>query len=228
MVQANCRTRFTAADFDFLTRTLARREKDAGSLVKLFTDPEALDSLLDHPALLDAILSQSAHLAISPQLYFYVLTRRVLCADGIEDRRLCDYIAAILEHFSRASAVRGPAGARGTVYLSDVLANLREASPAEAFQLRAYVGNYSLFLTGVFPESVERRSRRGAPDCSFYERVGSASYRALVDHQTAHRWGLNEVYDLLAAQFHAVRLALNRLADRLFTLDGAGELPIVG
>ena len=44
VVQANCRTRFTAADFDFIVRALSRSRKDAVSLVSLLTDADTRDS----------------------------------------------------------------------------------------------------------------------------------------------------------------------------------------
>ena len=229
MVQANCRTRFTAADFDFIVRTLARSQRDNVSLVKLLTDADALDALLDHEALCDAILSQNSHLAISPQFYFYVLTRRVLLRSGLEDRALCDYLASLLDEFSRTAALRPPPGVatRGMVYLSDLLLALREASPSQAFFLRARLGDYTLFLTGIFHENIERRrARRGAPGCSFYEEMGRQSYRAVARHEVARHRGLTEVFDRLAEQFHEVRLALNQLADRLFNL-GDDHAPMV-
>ena len=228
MVQANCRTRFTAADFDFIVRTLARSQRDNVSLVKLLTDADMLDALLDHEALCDAILSQNSHLAISPQLYFYVLTRRVLRRAGLEDRPLCDYLASLLGEFSRTAALRPPPGTtgatRGLVYLSDLLVALREASPAQAFFLRARLGDYTLFLTGIFHENIERRqARRGAPGCSFYEEMGRQSYRAVARHEVARHRGLTDIFDRLAEQFHEVRLALNQLADRLFNLGDDGQ-----
>src|SRR6266699_3416168 len=57
MVRANCRARFTAADFDFIVRTLARSQTDQVSLVDLLSDVETRDSILDHPRLVDAILN---------------------------------------------------------------------------------------------------------------------------------------------------------------------------
>ncbi len=108
VVQANCRTRFTAADFDFIVRALSRSQRDAVSLVKLLTDADTRDSVLDHAALADAILSQNGHLSISPQFYFYVLTRSVLRQAGLEDRALCDYLASLLDEFTRTAALRPP------------------------------------------------------------------------------------------------------------------------
>ncbi|PYI49395.1 MAG: hypothetical protein DMF11_01275 [Verrucomicrobia bacterium] len=57
MIRANCRARFTAADFDFIVRTLARSQTDQVSLVDLLSDLETRDSILDHPRLVDAILN---------------------------------------------------------------------------------------------------------------------------------------------------------------------------
>src|SRR5437660_1073964 len=49
MIRANCRARFTAADFDFIVRTLARSQTDQVSLVDLLSDVETRDSILDDP-----------------------------------------------------------------------------------------------------------------------------------------------------------------------------------
>ena len=88
MIQANCRARFTAADFQFIVRTLARSPNDQVSLVDLLSDAETRDAVLDHPRLVEAILSHAGHLSISSSFYFYVLARHVLQRAGITDRKL--------------------------------------------------------------------------------------------------------------------------------------------
>ena len=221
MVKANCRARFTAADFDFVVRILSKSPRDAVSLVRLLTDVDERDAILDHEAIADAILSQNNQLCISSAFYFYVLTRRVLRRAGIDDRVLCDYLAAVLDEFTRTTRLGSPAAAPGgTVYLSDLLLALREASPSQTFLLRAHLGNYTLFLTGIFPDNIERRHNRlGAPGCSFYEEMGRMSYRAVAGHEVARQWGLSQIFHGLSEQFHEIRMALNQLADRLLTLD---------
>jgi hypothetical protein len=49
MIRANCRARFTAADFAFIVRTVARSQTDQISLVDLLSDVETRDSILDDP-----------------------------------------------------------------------------------------------------------------------------------------------------------------------------------
>src|SRR5438270_1870545 len=75
MIQANCRARFTAADFDFVVRTLARSQTDHVSLIDLLGDVETRDSVVDNPRLVEAILSNGCQLQISCHFYFYVLAR---------------------------------------------------------------------------------------------------------------------------------------------------------
>ncbi|MDP9004802.1 MAG: hypothetical protein M3N12_08425 [Verrucomicrobiota bacterium] len=221
MIRANCRERFTAADFDFVVRTLARSRTDHVSLVELLSDAETRDSVLDSPRLVDAILSNAGHLRISSHFYFYVLARHVLRAVGIVDRKLCDYVASLLETFSRVNDLATPhlGDDRGRQYVSDMLIALTRATPEQAFLLRAHVGNYSLFISGIFHENTQRRSLRGAPDLAFYEQIGRRNYQLVSSHATARRCELSGVYGELADRFHEVRLALNRLSDQLLNLD---------
>lgn len=229
MIRANCRNRFTAADFDFVVKSLGKSSRDAVSLSELLTEEDARDAILDHKTLVDSILSQPSHLAISPQFYFYVLTRHVLKQAGIDDRRLADYVASLLETFSHTARMQSPVDRQeGPIqYLCDMMLALRTATPEQTFFIRAHVGNYSLFITGIFHENIARRSRRGAPDCSFYEEAGRSNFKIAADHQVARSAELSDVYDALGARFHDVRLALNHLSDRLLTLDDASASNIL-
>jgi len=229
MIRANCRARFTAADFDFIIRTLSRSQNDSVSLVDLLSDVNVRDSILDHPRLVEAILSNAGHLHISSQFYFYVLARHVLQQAGIGDRKLCDYIGSLLETFSHATQLHWPDKDvdRAQEYLCDMLIALSRATPEQTFLLRAHVGNYSLFISGIFHESAQRRSRRGAPDIGFYEQIGRTNYQLLSDHATARRCELDDVFGGLADRFHDVRLALNELSDRLLNLDEDPKVSIL-
>jgi hypothetical protein len=221
MIRANCRERFTASDFDFVVRTLGRSQAEHVSLVDLLSDSETRDAVLDNPRVVEAILCQRGQLSISSQFYFYVLARHVLRQAGINDRKLCDYVASLLETFSRISGLRAPhvENEHGRQYISDMLIALSRATPEQAFLLRAHVGNYSLFISGIFHESTQRRSLRGAPGLKFYEQIGRTNYQMLASHATARRCALNDVYEELADRFREVRLALNQLSDRLLNLD---------
>ncbi|PYJ34485.1 MAG: hypothetical protein DME79_04140 [Verrucomicrobia bacterium] len=223
MIRANCRARFTAADFDFIVRTLARSQTDQVSLVDLLSDVETRDSILDHPRLVDAILNHCGHLRISSQFYFYVLARHVLQQGGIGDRKLCDYVASLLESFSHASRLQisDETHHLAEQYISDILIALTRATPEQAFLLRAYIGNYSLFISGIFHPAVagQHGSLRGGPDIKFYEQIGRTNFQLVSSHAVARRCELDDVFEGLADRFRDVRLALNQLSDRLLNLD---------
>jgi hypothetical protein len=223
MIKANCRDRFTAADFEFVVKTLSKSERDSVNLVDLLTDAEARDSILDSPRLVESVLENGGTLTISPQLYFYVLIRHVLKQTGLSDRRVCDYLASLLETFSQTARMKSPAdGQTNPVqYVSDMLIALRGASAEQTFFIRAHVGNYSLFITGIFHETVQSRSQRGAPDMDFYEEIGRSNFKAAAAHQVARSCELTPVYERLAEGFREARLALNRLSESLLHLDDA-------
>jgi hypothetical protein len=221
MIRANCRERFTGADFDFVVRTLARSPNESVSLVDLLSDGDTRDAVLDNPRLVDAILSNPAQLRISSQFYFYVLARHVLQQAGIGDRKLSDYVGSLLETFSRTSLLRSPhvIGESVHQYISDMLIALQRVTAEQAFLLRAHVGNYSLFVSGIFHENTQKRSLRGGPDVRFYEQIGRTNYQMVSSHAAARRCELDDVFEELADRFRDVRLALNRLSDQLLNLD---------
>jgi hypothetical protein len=223
MIKANCRERFTAADFDFVVRTLARSERDSVTLVDLLTDAEVRDSILDSPRLVESLVTDGTPLTISPQLYFYILLRHVLKNTGLADRDVSDYLASLLEAYSQTVRMKSPADGRDAPiqYVSDMLIALQNASPVQSFLIRTHVGNYSLFITGIFHETVQHRSQRGAPDVNFYEDLGRSSFRLAAGHQVARHCALNEVFEKLADGFREIRLALNHLSDSLLHLDTA-------
>jgi hypothetical protein len=225
MIQPNCRARFTGEDFSFIVRTLAKNSRTAVSLVDLLTDEDTRDQILDHDELARAVMENPINLTISPQFYFYVLARLVLKRSGIEDRVLADYVAALLEKFSQTRQLRSPVDNLESSYLSDMLLALRSASPYQAFLIRAHVGNYALFISGIFHENIERRSQRGAPDCSFYENMGRSSFQAVATHDVARRYELTSLFQTLANRFRDCRLALNRLADEFVDLGDNKYLP---
>ncbi|KAA3439562.1 hypothetical protein [Rufibacter hautae] len=218
MVLANCRAQFTANDFDFVASVLSRQSNQRISLVELLSDPECRDEMLDHEALPKALLSREGQVAVSQQLYFYVLARTVLRRQGIEDRELADYIGALLWQFSSVQRMHSPHEKMPQQfhYIAEMLEALSKASAAEAFLIRVHIGNYALFLSGMFHAWIEKRQQRGAPDPSFYESVGRSSFKTAASHKLAYQLELAQVYALLAEGFRDTRLALNELAQTIW------------
>ena len=105
-------------------------------------------------------------------------------------------------------------------YFFEMISALESADERSSFYIRTYIGNRSLFLSGVFPEWIRQRSEtRGFPNLHYYETLGEANYRAACDHRLAKRYAVAPILATLADRFQATRIALNDLAQRLFSLD---------
>jgi hypothetical protein len=175
------------------------------------------------------ILESPQRLPISPHLLFYVLCRKVLRETHVKSREAADFVASVLEGFMRMPRMEATdeTGKRSMQYLSDIMQATNNAGTREAFLLRSHAANYALFISGLFADNVEKRTRqRGAPDLSFYEAVGQMNYRAASEYQEAKKFKLQVIYEELASGFREVRLALNDLASRLLHLDSS-TAPII-
>ncbi len=221
VIQPNCRVQFTAADADFIVSVLSSPGDTSGSLVKLLSDPDSLDTILDDERVFHALLNHHSCLTISKHLYFYVLVRHVLRRSGIEDRHIADYVAEMLAEFSSTERARCPipGDERPMDYIVDMLAALHQANNSTQFLIQAHVGNHSLFVTGVFPDHIRYRAQfRGAPEMEYYESLGSSNFRAAGGHQLAQRSELAPIFTFLSEEFHTIRLALNDMSDRLISV----------
>src|SRR5215831_14226518 len=219
MIQPNCRIQFAAEDMDFILSVLGRRIGNAESLVRLLADEESRDLILDDEALLHALLERRGCLRVSSRFYFYILVRNVFRHSKIEDRTVADYVAEVLAEFAQAERMRCvlPGQTSPVDYFFEMLAALQKADERTSFYIRAHIGNYSLFLSGVFPERIRFRAEvRGFPDLKYYDALGRTQYRAAGDHRLARRYEVANVLNTLSERFPATRRALNDIADRLF------------
>jgi hypothetical protein len=156
----------------------------------------------------------------SPQLAFYVMVRHTLVDAGLDDAVIADYIAALLIEF----AVHGRAyriarhDDKTYRYIVDIVTDLEdEDSKRRQFLLRAHIGNYALWLSGLFPDYVVARvHRRGAPGLEYYEELGATGFLSASQFDLADQHDLREVFRQVAFGFRLVRRALNQLSDRYF------------
>jgi hypothetical protein len=223
MILPTIRSSFDRADARFIIWLLSRgseveREKEETRLRE-----DGLDSILDDPRTLNAVLTGSQFSSARPELVFYVLVRHALLEDGITDRGVADYLSALLSAFGRGGRAYHIADDSAEYrYLVDIAAAADQSTGRRAFLLRAHLGEFALWLSGVFPDHISARvNRRAAPPLSYYEEMGSAGYRQAARFTEAEQHGIAELYRNCADFFPALRIALNRVSDRhLFPATG--------
>ncbi len=206
MIRADARSRITAQDVELL-------ESSYG----LSNGAASMDALLDRREVCTFLLSARMP-GPSPSLLFYVLVRHALLDTGIENPMMADYFAAVVREFG----IRGRSTRIDDVddhdhhYLVDILADLAAASGDRQFKVSVHLGNYALWLSGIFPERIAARQlRRGGPDVAYYETLGGRGYAEASEHQLAGRIGLEEILRVAAERAHEIRVALNRVSDQL-------------
>lgn len=218
MILANVRHQLGRDDAQLVLRLLAR-----GSDAELRTAEgrlrdEGIDALLDDPRLLAGLTEARQASHASFPLFAYVMVRHALRSVGEDDRVLADYVAAILLHFGLQSRTKRIGDADDESYdtIADLCEDLDDPDARRSFLVRAHLGNYALWLSGLFPEFLTaRKHRRGAPDLAYYEEMGQRGYRLAADHRLAEQHGLTSLFSIAADRFVLLRIALNSLSDGL-------------
>jgi hypothetical protein len=218
MILANTRDRLDRDDAQLVVRLVARGSARALDEAEGTLANEGLDPLLDDPRLLEALFSSRQGAHASFPLFAYVVVRHALRQSGEHDRTIADYVASILLHFGLRQRARQIADHDDATY--DSLAALGEEieshDASRSFMARAHLGNYALWLSGLFPDHIEqRRWRRGGPDLGYFESMGQRGFRLAADHRLANEHGLGPLFAAASERFPRLRVALNRVSDRL-------------
>lgn len=216
MILPNIRASFTRGDALHLVELLGRHDDELRSAARDRLEADGVDALLDDPRVRNALLTDPAVKA-PPRLVFYVLVRQALLEAGVDDIGTADFVASLVVAFGRARRAWRVSddGDDEYVYLVDLMEELREADSRRAFLLRSHLGNYSLWLSGIFPDWVEGRSRRrGGPDLGYYERMGSGGYASASRSPEARDLEVDRLFEGMGRDFSRVRAALNRVSER--------------
>ena len=219
MILANLRKRLTPVDIDFVVAVLSRGDKTRHAYLARVVEDEGVEHLLDDPELF-GLLCGSPELGLpSPELFTCVAVRTTLRQAGVDDQRLSDYVGTMLYEFGLRDRAHRIARHDDEVYryVADIVADLESESGPRRFFLEAHLGNFTLWLAGVFPDHITARAtRKGGPSFSYFEEMGVRGYKLAANNRLAKDYDLAETFELAADAFRRVRLALNRLSDRVF------------
>lgn len=219
MILGNVRASLTRDDAQLALQLIGR-----GSTTRLEEAEEALrehgvDALLDDPSLLPALLDARLGMYASLPLFCYVLVRQALNRAGETDRAVADYVSAVLLHFGAQGRANRIAAGDDQTYdtLSALLGDVDDPDARRSFFVRQHLGNYALWLSGVFPDHIEQRHwRRGGPDMGYYEDMGRRGFQLAANHRLAHEHGLDALFRDVAEHFPVLRVALNDISDAVF------------
>jgi hypothetical protein len=124
----------------------------------------------------------------------------------------------VLLHFALRGRAERVAEGDDEVYtaLFELSEDVNDPDVRRSFLVRTHLGNYALWLSGLFPDRIEaQRWRRGGPDLQYFEELGRRGFQLAADHRLAEQHGLATLYATAAERFGLVRVALNGVSDSL-------------
>jgi hypothetical protein len=222
MIQASIRHHLTRDDAQLVARLIARDTGSALESLERRLADEGIDAMLDDPRLPAALMRAGQGSFASLPLFSYVMVRHALRRLGEDDRRLADYVAAVLMHFGMRDNASRIGASDDQLYdsLAALVADVDDPDGRRSFLVRTHLGDYALWLSGLFPDYIEhRRWRRGGPDLDYYEEMGRRGYQLAAGHRLADDHGLATLFATAAERFGLLRAALNDVSDSLLFPD---------
>ena len=180
MMLGNVRGQLRRDDAQLVVRLLARGSAEAQERIEAELRDRGLDALLDDPRLLPVLIEARQAMHASLPLFMCVAVRAALRNAGETDRGLADYVASILVHFAAGGRALQIAEIDDEQYdsLAGLCRDLDTPDPRRGFLVRQHLGNYALWLAGLFPDRIEHlRWRRGGPQLDYYDEMGSRGFR---------------------------------------------------
>jgi hypothetical protein len=138
-----------------------------------------------------------------------------------------EYLGRLLDRYLYARELfpPGPDGKPQRMYFSDMLDEHKTATRFQnMFEAYRKYGDNALFVTGVFPQSLNRRRLTGrAPlrrraargvDAGYYVSTGKTMYRMAAGHELAEHTAQRETLQKLSSYFEVYMDALNEMSER--------------
>jgi hypothetical protein len=138
---------------------------------------------------------------------FRTLTEMSFEHIDVHDRDLIRYVADLLVEFIHVDnlfRLRDQQGRR-LEHLVDMLLDLRDQAPADEREARKHIGDFTLFIVGLYPESLTRRRRAVTPE--YYIAQGKEAYLIVAEMDRSKP--TERLFRKLSDQFEYCVTALN-------------------
>lgn len=184
----------------------------------ILTLPSTLESLLNSEYLYDRLWNRrELVLEVSPFLFFNVLLRRCWKErPSALERKVINYLANLLCIFVKTDRLYRvqTRDSQTNEYVYQLIEEAQTADSRRQFLIYSHIGNYSLFLTGLFPQWIEHRHRfkRRPVTAQYYIDFGRSYFHQASAHNLARQFQLDDVFLRLSMMFDAYKTTLNHLA----------------
>ncbi|HEX2278559.1 MAG: hypothetical protein M3361_03100 [Candidatus Tectomicrobia bacterium] len=125
----------------------------------------------------------------------------------VHDRELMRYVADLLVEFVHVDNLYRLRDERGKrlEHLVEMLMELHDQGPADEREARKHIGDYTMFVVGLYPESLMRRRRAASPE--YYIAQGKEAYLTVAEMDRSKP--TESLFRKLSAQFEYCVTALH-------------------
>lgn len=157
------------------------------------------------------------------RLFSELLYKHLIQAARLDDPQISDYVGDLLVSFTHVDNLYRLRNSKGR-RLEDVAEMLIASDPlleGRSFEyereVRKHIGDYTLFLTGLFPEYVGRLNRKPFRMDSLidYLKAGKESYRVVAAFDQFEYRDIAPLFRKLSEQFELCVYALNLIKNDL-------------
>lgn len=157
------------------------------------------------------------------KLFAELIQRHLVRAARLDDPQIAGYVGDVLVTFTHVNNLYRIRNARGK-RLEEVSEMLIASNPlldGRSFdyerEVRKHIGDYTLFLTGLFPEYVARIARKGSSMDSLidYLKAGKESYRVVAAFDQFEYRDIAPLFRKLSEQFELCVYSLNLVKEDL-------------
>ncbi|HWZ44241.1 MAG TPA: hypothetical protein VNW97_12250 [Candidatus Saccharimonadales bacterium] len=162
------------------------------------------------------------------QRFFREIVERNYGGLGIRDLEVQSYVAGLLAEFCESGNISRIRGEDGRPLL-DLGEMLRQADPvygpAPSFdrerQVRKHIGDYSLFFTGMFPESISRHHWRRAHSVDLLDFIhaGKESYFIVSKFEHFEYAKVAPLFRQMSQEFERLVYGLNQVKNEMRELQ---------
>src|SRR5262249_53185832 len=175
MLEGTGRPPLTRDDAELALRLIARGSESALAAAEAVLRDGGIDALLDDERLVPAMVHSRAGMHASLPLFFCAVVRRAFAQSAEGAHALAAYAADVLIHFAARGRADRVSETDDESYdtLAALAADVNTVDARRSFLVRQHLGNYALWLSGLFPDRIEqRRWRRGGPSLEYYDEMG--------------------------------------------------------
>lgn len=142
----------------------------------------------------------------------------------LEDERLLFYLVNMLGDFVETERVHQVPSLddREFHYVFEMIEASRTSTDSQSYRIFCHIGNYSLYLTGVFPDWIRyRHERKNRPmDVDDYSDFGKTYFNKASKHRLARKQHMEPVLKKLSDGYDLVRTSLEMLFKRVLPASG--------